>query len=676
MYWLGVDVGGTFTDLVLYNDKFKAVEIAKVPSTPHDQSEAILQGIARMKIPTHELHRFVHGTTVATNTALELNGAKVAVLTTEGHEDVLTVGLGNRMNVYNIRAASEPSMLPRGACIGVRERLYANGNVRTPVDLEQVKAIAQRLKTEQVDAVAICFLHSYVNPAHENQCAEILGKALPGVVICTSSSVLPEYREYERFSTTALNAYVAPRMQRYLGELEKKLKNSGVAADPLIMASNGGVLPLDAAEKHPILTMLSGPAGGVIAAARIGKGAGTDNLITFDMGGTSTDVCVVQDGQFEMTTTGKVGSLPVKIRQIDIHTVATGGGSLAEVRHGGFLSVGPRSAGSLPGPVCYGRGGIIPAITDANVVLGRLSANRSLGGDITLDRAAARSAVAALGETMRLDIESMAEGILKIATVQLAAAIKEVSVMKGLDARDFALLPYGGAGPLHAAEVADHLGMDQVLVPPMPGNFSALGLLLADVRRDFVKTQVALLGEMSEADIADTFEQLVRQAVDNLNEAGFAKDHIDVQAHIDMRYAGQSFELSVPVDLKTLTTESLNTGFEEVYRSRYANTTSAPIEIVNYRLAAWGKTEKPTLFEKRQAHDSVTSASPDPLRFDDVYFEGSWHSTPVYQRDDIQAGVCVSGPALIEEQGTTTVLPPGWSAKAASFNCLMLSRSK
>lgn len=671
MYWLGVDVGGTFTDLVLYDAENRKVRIAKVPSSTHNQSEGILAGIDKIELDVKELERMSHGTTVATNTALELNGASIAILTTKGHKDVLVTGLGNRLAVYDIKAPPVIPMVKRSSCFEVEERLFADGSVHTELNENQVRELAAELRTRKVDAVAICFLHSYVNPAHEQRCAEIISAECPGIIVATSSGVLPEYREYERFATTALNAFVAPQMKKYLGDLATKLRDRGLQNSPTIMTSSGGVVPIADAVALPVLTMLSGPAAGVIAAGHVGSAGGETNLITFDMGGTSTDVCILGEGGFPMTTAGRVGTLPVKIRQIDIHTVAVGGGSIANYGQGA-LTVGPRSAASYPGPVSYGRGGTQATITDANVVLGRLSAKRPLGGTLYLDRPAAREAIAELATQVNLDTDAMAEGILKIATVSLAAAVKEVSIMKGQDPRDFALLPYGGAGSLHAAEVAEHLGMSKVLIPPMPGNFSALGLLIADVRRDKVKTAVSLVSATTVDAIQDTFAVLIQDGRAELVGANVAKEDMSFAATLDMRYAGQSFELQVPVDLNALSIEQIESKFEEIYASRYGSKTEAAIEIVSYRLAAVGATRKPSLFDQKTARLDVEFA---PTRVEKVFFNGQWCDTPIFGREVIYDDRQVVGPALIEEDGTTTVVPPGWIATEGKASCLVLSRS-
>lgn len=673
MLWLGVDVGGTFTDLVLYDVESNKLSIDKIPSSTHNQAEAVLAGMARMGIKSSQVERMVHGTTVATNTALELNGARIAILVTAGHKDVLVVGRGNRMDLYNIKAPPKVPLLPRSLCFEVRERLRADGQVVTALDEAQVHEIADQLAKSDVEAIAVCFLHSYINREHEQRCAQIIGQRIPGAVVVTSSDVLPEYREYERFSTAAVNAYVAPRMRRYLRDLEQRLVDDGMPSRLEIMTSNGGSLPAGRIHDLPVLTMLSGPAAGVIAAGYVGKLANHPNLITCDIGGTSTDVCLVQDCEFGMTTDGHVGSLPIKIRQIDIHTVAVGGGSIADRSSGGFLTVGPRSAGSKPGPVCYGRGGTAPTITDANVVLGRLSVDRLLGNEIKLDLAAARRAVGVLADKVGLSTEAMAEGILRIATVSLASAIKEVSIMRGHDPRQFALLPYGGAGPLQAVDIAAELDMDTVVIPPLPGNFSALGLLISDARRDYVKTHITRADATDVEAIKAMLHELVAQGEQEFDAAGFDQKRRRFAATLDMRYLGQSFELSVPIAFDVSDMAHIEKAFAEMYIARYGAASDMPVEIVSFRVIAWSLSDKPALPEVSTEGRSERAAL---LRNRQIYFNGEQCDVPIYSRDLLPLEVAIEGPMLIEENGSTTVVPPGWAVSAERAGCLVIRRSQ
>jgi N-methylhydantoinase A len=669
MLWLGVDVGGTFTDLVLFDVASGTLRLGKTPSTPHDQSEGILDGIAPLGVEPRELQRIVHGTTVATNTALERNGARLAVLLTVGHKDVLVVGRGNRTAMYNIKARPPRLLVPRSRCIEVNERLLADGSVVKPLDDSQVAVIAERLAGEKIEAVAICFLHAYANPEHERRCAARIAKQLPSATITTSSEVLPEFREYERFSTAALNAYVAPRMKGYLGLLREKLLAAGCSAPLSIMTSNGGSLPAARVEALPVLSMLSGPAAGVIAASHISGAAGYPNVITCDMGGTSADVCLVRGGEYAMTTEGKVGGLPLKLRQIDINSIGVGGGSIA-ASASGFLSVGPRSAGALPGPACYGRGGTEPTITDANVVLGRLGIDRRLGGKIVLDPNAASTAVSRLADRLGLSTIAMAEGILRLATVSLAGAIKEISVMRGIDPRDFTLIAFGGAGPLHAAAVADELEMPSVMIPPMPGNFSALGLLLADVRRDFVRTRVSPTAGLRISDIRASLQELVRQGETEL--ADFPEEQRRYVASLDMRYVGQSFELSVPVSLDVQSMAVLERAFNDVYAARYGAATGRSIEIVSYRIAAFGLSEKPALPALDASARTLRSACTGTRS---GIFNGLAQQVQVFDRDRLPVGEAMPGPALIEESSSTTAVPPEWTAILDRTGCIAMRRT-
>ena len=457
--------------------------------------------------------------------------------------------------------------------------------------------------------------------------AEILREVLPQAIITTSSEVLPEYREHERFSTTALNAYVAPRMRRYLSNLGGRLRERGCGADVSIMTSGGGTLPDHQIEKLPVLSMLSGPAAGVIAAQYLGAAAGFANVITCDMGGTSTDVCLIRDGDYPMTGAGKVGAFPVKLQQVDINTVGAGGGSLASYGSDQVLRVGPRSAGAVPGPACYGRGGREPTVTDANVVLGRLGSGADSGGSIALDQDAAGDAVGRLAQDVGLGVNEMAEGILRIAVVNMTGAIKEISVMRGLDPRNFTLMAYGGAGPLHATAIADELGISTVLIPPMPANFSAFGLLVADRKRDLVRTRVSAMSETALSDVEAMFAQLIEAGRRELEEAGFDHDAQRLTPSLDMRYIGQAFELSVPVDLDNLTLAAIDAEFRRIYAARYGSAPDGGSEIVSYRIAAWGISEKPEL---PVPDPSARREGPQAIKTRSTVFGGVQSATPVY----------------------------------------------
>ncbi|MFT5507362.1 MAG: N-methylhydantoinase A [Hyphomicrobiaceae bacterium] len=672
LLWLGIDVGGTFTDLVVYDPESGRISLGKVPSTPEDQSKGILDGIASIGIDASLFVRVGHGSTVATNTALERSGADIAVLVTAGHRDILITGRGNRTLMYNIKATAPTPIVARDRCFQIPERLDVTGQVVTPLDLGAVEAAANKLAQENCEAVAICFLHSYANPAHEEAAANVVRNALPDAIVTTSSDVLPEYREHERFSTTALSAYVAPRMRRYLSSLRGRLADTGCTSEVAIMTSSGGTLPDRQIEKLPVLSMLSGPAAGVIAAQFLGKIAGYPNIITCDMGGTSTDVCLMRNGAYTMSSAGKVGIYPVKSQQIDINTVGAGGGSIASYEAGQQLKVGPRSAGAVPGPACYGRGGDEPTVTDANVVLGCLATQSSTGGGLKLDGELAAAAVDRLAGEVGLNRYAMAEGIARIAVVNMTAAIKEISVMRGLDPRDFTLMSYGGAGPLHGTAIADELGISTVLVPPMPANFSAFGLLSADVRRDFVRTHVSATQETDMADIKRVLKTLTDTGEAELRAAGFDTGAQRLEASLDMRYIGQAFELSVPISLYETSIDTIDEDFRKIYAARYGSAPESGSEIVSYRLAAWGVTDKPVL---APPDPDGRSREPNSAASRTVVFGGIEHEAAVHKRAALAIDYPVDGPAIIEEPSTATVVPPGWTIRLASHDCLVLERA-
>jgi N-methylhydantoinase A len=671
MYWVGVDVGGTFTDVVLYDSAAGMLTVLKTPSTPADQSEGIVRGVSALGVAPQRIVRFGHGSTVATNTALERNGARTAVLVTRGHRDVLVVGRGNRTQLYDIKARQPRAIVERDHCFEITERIGADGRVIVPMDVPEVERLAAAIRDGGFEAVAVCFLHSYANPAHELAAAQHLRSCLPDIPVALSHEIVPEYREHERFFTTALSAYVGPRVRRYLAGLRQRLARIDCTTPVGVMTSAGGVLPDVRVEALPVLSMLSGPAAGVIAARFIGRTAGVENLITYDMGGTSTDVCVLRGGQFGMTSTGRVGAFPTKIQQIDINSVGAGGGSVASVGAGGVLSVGPRSAGALPGPCCYGRGGVEPTVTDANVFLGRLGTEELLGGEIRLDRDAAAAALSRLARKLAIDDVTLADGILRIAVASMTAAIKEISIMRGLDPRDYTLLAFGGAGPLHAAAIAEELGMPRVLVPPMPGNFSAFGLLVADIRRDFARTRVSPTRTISADRIRATFADLVATATAELADAGVAADRMIFEGSLDMRYTGQAFELSVPIPVDVASTDLVEQRFRAVYAARYGEAPDGATEIVSYRIAASGITEKPDW--RPLTHDGRGGAAAvKAMRR--IAFGGAWHECPVYDRRKMPLGVPITGPLVIEEAGSTTIVPAGWTARLDAHGSILMER--
>lgn len=678
MSWVGVDVGGTFTDLVHYDPGTGRLALTKSPSTPDDPGRGVLNALTAAGVDLRSVERFRHGATVATNTALERRGALLGVITTRGFRDVLIVGRGNRTKLYDIKAVRAPGLVKRAHVLEVTERLGPTGEVLAALDEAQVGDAAARLGEIGVEAVVVCFLHAYANPAHERRALKIVREVLPGISASCSSDVLAEHREFERFATTALNAYVAPRMSRYLTKLGGALAAEGLEPTPEIMTSSGGSWTFEQMAALPINSMLSGPAGGVIGTLALGKALGLDNLISYDMGGTSTDTCLLRDGVYPLGSEGSIGGFPNRAPQIEINTVGAGGGSLAYLDEGGFLNVGPRSAGALPGPACYGHGGTEPTVTDANVVLGRFRPPEALGGEIEIDVGAAEQAVAALADRLNLDVAETAEGIIRIAVARMTGAIKEISVMRGIDPRDFHLVAFGGAGPLHAAFIAAELGMKSVIVPPLSGAFSALGLLMARRRKDRSQTRLMALREATLGEVRAAFEPLEASALAELEAEGFSSGVIRFERSVDLRFEGQAFELNTPVTDDMTSMDELVQAFLRVYEQRYAHADEGPIEAVSFRVAAyvedlgggikleWAEGDREPL-----APPSDTASVTQTCRFDGVE-----HETTVLQRAALVPGFVAEGPLLVDEDGATTVVPPGFRLAVHGSGALFINRAE
>jgi N-methylhydantoinase A len=657
--WLGVDVGGTFTDLVLYDPASGRVLTAKTPTTPDEPSQGVLHGLELLGYPASGLERFLHGTTIATNTLLEERGATVSLLTTRGFRDVLEVGRGNRPVLYDLRAGKPTPLVPRRRRLEIDERTAYDGAELVPLDLAGLETFAEAVRANGSQAVAICFLHAYRDPEHERQAAARLAELLPGVALSLSSEVVPEFREYERFSTTVLNAYVQPRVAAYVAALSDGLRQRGCKAGLAVMTSSGGLIQAELAARLPVNLLLSGPAGGVAAAMALAARDGNRNLITYDMGGTSTDVCLIQDGLPAMTAEAEIGGRPNRTLQIEIHSIGSGGGSIAWVDRGRILQIGPRSAGAEPGPACYGRGGQEPTVTDANLVLGRIGAKRALGGAIQLRPELARAAVERLRAAFpELTLEQAAEGIVRVAVAKMVGAIKAVSMSRGYDPRDFDLLAYGGAGPMHANLVAAELELPLVLVPPAPGNFSAFGLLTADLRHNYVQSRLGLTRDTPLEQIRTTLEVLVEQGRRQLAEDGVPPEAMRFERWLGLRYRGQFFELDTPFHPDTTTIEGLERDFWSLHEQRYGHSVEAATEIVSYRVSAFGWLPKPAL--DLESTSTLSVSQPGERQ---AFFDGRWLATAVFDRDSLTPGVRIVGPAIVEEPGATTVVLPHYAAR-------------
>ncbi|MGH7356421.1 MAG: hydantoinase/oxoprolinase family protein [Candidatus Rokuibacteriota bacterium] len=687
MFVVGIDVGGTFTDLTAVDEATGRVVVTKVPSQPLNEAAAVLVGLQALGIAGRDVRRLVHGTTVGTNAVLERRGARVAIVTTAGFRDLIEIGRTKR----NIPALFVPTfvrpkpVVERKHRFEVTERLAADGAVLTPLDVASVEHALDAARAAGAEALAVCLLHAYLNPAHEHAVADMAKGRCPGLPVSCSADVVAEYREFERFSTTVLNAYLQPLMDVYLAGLEERLRATGYAHGVLTVASSGGMMTTETARRLPIKTIFSGPAGGVSQACFVGAATGVRDFITYDMGGTSTDVCLVRDLAPLSTSDAMVGAFPVKVPQLDMHSVGAGGGSVAWLDVDGSLQVGPRSAGAAPGPAAYGLGGTEPTVTDANLVLGRIGATRRLGGAIAIDAELARRAVADLGARMSsttagaaMGVDALAEGIVKIAIARMTSAIREISIQRGHDPRDFTLIAFGGAGPMHAMALADEIGIPRVLVPRHPGNFSALGLLASDIKHDDVRTRVGPL-RAGLAVAADAFAEMERAARHQLELEGFRVPQQRLLRALDLRYRSQAFELNVAVGESGTPMPALpaiESDFHRQHRASYGHANAdATIELVNVRLTAYGLVAKPAPERHPSATGSAIAALDSAvIERRSVRFAGSPHDCPVWDRERLPERAAMRGPAIVEEFGATTVVPPGWRGAVDAHGNLRFER--
>ncbi|MFQ5553197.1 MAG: hydantoinase/oxoprolinase family protein [Thermoplasmata archaeon] len=653
---IGVDVGGTFTDLVLVAEG--RLWTRKVLSTPLDPAQGVLQGLSQESVGGEGFH-VIHGSTVATNALLERKGAKIALITSVGFEDVLEIGRQDRARLYDFMVDRLPVLVPRSLRFGIRERVDCRGRVLEPLEEDSLGPILNRLTRERVESVAICLLFAYANPGHE---ATVLRRAVAlDIPVSASHRILPEYREYERCMATVVNAYVSPLMERYIGRLEAELGEGRLR----IMQSNGGSISATTARQESVRTILSGPAGGVVGAASIAEAAGFTKVITFDMGGTSTDVSLVEGG-LTVTTEATVGDLPLRIPLLDIHTVGSGGGSLVWVDEGGALRVGPQSAGADPGPVCYGRGDRI-TVTDAHLFLGRLDPDRFLGGQMRLDSGRAEGAMKAFARQVNLDPVRVAEGVITVANATMEKAIRVISVERGYDPREFCLVTFGGAGGLHACALADSLSIPSVLVPPHAGLLSAYGMLVADVVKDYAKTILRATATIPFEELETSVSLLQEQGLYEMKEEGVAEEAISMEASLDMRYLGQSFEMRVPFE------RDFSSRFHDLHRKTYGYANpSRETEIVTVRLRVKGGVEKPPMpcVDKEDKPDPHGACVGERK----VFLEDRWTTIPVFAREALRIGNRIDGPALVVEMSATTVVAPGWEGTVDGGGNLVLKR--
>jgi N-methylhydantoinase A len=663
---VGVDIGGTFTDVVVFDESASQITLAKTLSTPANLARGVRDALVKSGAPLVETSSLIHGSTVVINAIIERQGAKTALLTTRGFRDIYEIGRINRPDAFNPRFKKHRPLIPRADIFEIAERILADGTVRLPLDEAAIRRVADILKDEQFEAVAILFLHSYRNPEHEVRAREILFEENPHWFVTASHELSREYREYERTSTVAANAYVGPRVSAYLADLEEGLGNDNFAGDLLIMQSNGGLSDVASARRQCIQMLESGPAGGVVGTMVLCDALEIENAIAFDMGGTTAKTCVVQRRVPSLSPDYFMGGynegLAIRIPVLDIVEVGTGGGSIAWLDEGGALHVGPRSAGAEPGPACYGRGGWEPTVTDANVLLGRLSPAAFMGGEMALDANLAQEAMRTqIVEPLGVDVERAAAGILEIATSAMANAVRSVTLQRGLDPRDFTLFAYGGGGPLHGAAVARELQIGTVVVPEAPGLFSALGMLLADLRRDYVQTLFVRLDTVSMDTLEREFQALEAEGRAALEGSGVGPDRVVFERAADMRYVGQEHTVAVRMPARVGSEDDragIKRLFDEVHQQRFSH--SAPDEsadVVSLRVSAIGQLAKPRL-PRIPTGDSTPPRHAQKGTRTILFKAFGEQTTTVWERSALLAGNVIRGPAVIEEAAATTVVEP------------------
>jgi len=679
-YRVTVDTGGTFSDFVCLDEHTGAISVTKVPSTPDDPSRAILHGIETLiaqGVRAGEIAFFCHGTTVGTNALLERKGARTALLVTEGFRGIYEVGEQARPYgpaIFDVMYDRPPMLVPRSLTGEVRERVDFRGEVLLPLDENALREMLRAMARQKPASIAVCLLFSFLYPQHERRVEAIIAEELPECSVSLSSEVLPQIREYHRLSTTVINAYLQPVLERYIGNLDRRLAAAGVATrQKYVMQSNGGMSTFAAAARRAVTTVLSGPAGGVTAGVAACRTAGVANAITFDMGGTSCDVALIRDGVPFVSSRGKIEGYDIAVPMLDINTVSAGGGTIARVNSLGELEVGPHSAGAMPGPACYGHGEL-PTITDCNLALGLLSAENFLGGRMPLDVERAHTAIDnAVARPLGLSVAQAAEGIIRIIDVKMQEAIKAISTMRGHDLREFVLLAFGGAGPLHAGRIARDLGMAGVMVPLYPGVFSAIGLMMSDVKHDYVHSRMAPLAALSCDVIEAIFARLCSGALADLKQDGFPDTRIRLERALDMRYAGQGYEVTLPCDeaLHRDGVAALRRRFDETHMEMFGHMApDQPVEVVSYRLCGIGMVSAPPMPKFKPTGAKLSDALRARRR---VRFDGKAVDCPVYQRERLDVGLVLGGPAILDQFDCTTVVCPGQTARVDEWKNIIIT---
>ncbi|SFB23970.1 N-methylhydantoinase A [Lentibacillus halodurans] len=680
-YRLGIDIGGTFTDLYLFDEINGKSKVLKVPSNVNDPSISIEEGIQELlssnQVEPSSINYLAHGTTVGTNTAIERKGATTALITTKGFRDLLELGRQARPSIYNLFEDKPSPLIKREFRKEVTERLKYDGSIDKELNFEEAESIIKNLKTQNIESFVVCFLHSYTNPTHEKQIKKLINKHFPDIYVSLSSEVLPEYREFERFSTTTINGYLGPKISQYVSNLANRVKKLGIETLPYINQSNSGVMSIQTTKENPARTALSGPSAGVAGASHISKVAGFNDIITFDMGGTSTDVSLIQNGEPKITVGKKVAGFPLNLPMTDVHAVGAGGGSIAWVDNGGILKVGPHSAGATPGPAAYGGGGLEPTVTDANVILQRLNPNYILGGEMEVDYEAAKQAIQdKVANPLNISLSEAAKGIITIVHSNIIRALRVISVEQGFDPREFTLVAFGGAGSLHSAYVAKEVGIKHVLIPQNSGILSALGLLTSDLKMDFVKTRLLNAKEENLEKVMSEFETLSSDGINWLEKEEVASSKQKVEQKIDMRYLGQNYELSISLDCKLNTREDLDYILEKFHKAHEKNygysNPNEEVEFINYRVTAIGEVPKISLKKYRKDQTDPYKAR---IAQRNVFFdkEEKYITTNIYDRSLLMPNNKIEGPAIVEQMDSTIVIPPGVSAEIDEYLNIILT---
>jgi len=675
---LAADIGGTFTDIAVFDEKTGRLNFGKALSTPQHLVEGISAGVEKAESDYASAGLFLHGSTIAINTILERTGARTALITTEGFRDVYEIGRINRPDAYNLYFQKHKPLIERALCFEVKERVRADGEVLIPLEEDALIKLGDHIDRLGMDAVAIMFINCYANPAHEARAKEILTRRHPRLFVTASHELSQEYREFERVSTAAANAYIGPKVWRYVGEIDDHIRKAGFGGSFLIVQSTGGLYEAEQARSQCVRMLESGPAAGVIGTQALCHTLGIGNAIAFDMGGTTAKAGVIYKGEALTTGQALIGgyakALPVQIAMMDIFEVGTGGGSIARVEDG-FLRVGPQSAGAAPGPACYALGGQEPTVTDANLVLGRLGADRFLGGEMTLDVKAAEQALERVGKPLGMSAAEAADGILRIAATAMSYAVKGVTTERGLDAGDFALVAYGGAGPLHAVAVAREIGIRKVIIPFAPGVFSAFGMLFSDLRYDYVRTHLMQLEDAPFDDIEAIFRELEQQGHDAIAATSVRPHKVTVKRALDMRYVGQEHPVTVDLPMSVFQKKdrkAIKRHFDDDHLQRYG--TSAPnerAEIVSLRVTVAGLMRKPPQEKLKRGSGTPPKAAFGGKR--KVSFGGRFYNAPTYRRSELLAGNKIVGPALVEEHASTTVLMPGDRMTVDAYGNLVIA---